>query len=50
MYTYLINFKAEAYRSAIAQALLQARKTGLSLFEHLTGEYDKGGKISKKRK
>ena len=50
IYTQIIHFENEDYPSAVAENTDEARKLIETGFEYVTGEYNDGGKIFRKRK
>jgi hypothetical protein len=50
IYTQIIHFENEDYHLAVAENTDEARKLIETGFEYVTGEYNDGGKIFRKRK
>ena len=50
IYTQLVQFESDQYHSAVAENTDEARKLIETGFEYVTGEYNDGGKIFRKRK
>ena len=50
VYTQLVCFESDEYYSAVAENIDEARKLVEDGFEFVTGEYDDGGKLFRKRK
>lgn len=50
VYTHLVNFESDEFHTAVADNLDKACKLVEAGFEYVTGDYDDGGKIFRKRK
>jgi hypothetical protein len=50
VYTHLVNFENDEFHTAVAENVEKARKLIEAGFEYVTGEYNDGGKIFRKRK
>jgi hypothetical protein len=50
VYTHLLNFENDEFHTAVAENVEKARNLIEAGFEYVTGEYDDGGKIFRKRK
>lgn len=50
VYTHLVNFENDEFHTAVADDVEKARKLIEAGFEYVTGDYDDGGKIFRKRK
>jgi hypothetical protein len=50
VYTHLVNFEDDEFHTAVADSTEKACKLVEAGFEYVTGEYNDGGKIFRKRK